>query len=118
MAEAHKESSDKMYLAIAASLAGLTIISYVGDLLHMPRPALICLVLTVAVVKATLVASFFMHLKFDWTKVKVLIIPAILLAAVLVFALLPDITMASREKPAPKPPVESPKPARVPAPGH
>ena len=118
MAEAHNEPSDKMYLAIAASLAGLTIVSYVGDLLHLPRPALIGLVLLVALVKATLVAAFFMHLKVDWTKVKVMIVPALVLAAVLVFALLPDMTLAMREKPGPKPPVESQKPAHATAKSH
>jgi caa(3)-type oxidase subunit IV len=96
MSESHNGPSDKMYLAIAGSLAGLTIVSYIGDKLHMPRPALIGLVLLVAVVKASLVAAFFMHLNFDWTKVKVMIIPAIILAAVLVFALMPDITIAGR----------------------
>jgi cytochrome c oxidase subunit 4 len=105
-----------MYLAIAGSLAGLTIVSYVGDLMHMPRPALITLVLLVALVKATLVATFFMHLKFDWTKVKIMIIPAIILAMILVFALLPDITMAPREPLAPRPPLE--KVAHAPAKGH
>jgi caa(3)-type oxidase subunit IV len=111
MAEAHNEPSDKLYLSIAASLGGLTIISYIGDMLHMPRPALITLVLLVALIKATLVAAFFMHLTFDWTKVKIMIIPAIVLAAVLVFALLPDITLATRDKPNPRPPVERPKSA-------
>ena len=118
MAESHNEPTDKMYLAIAASLAGLTIVSYVGDLLHMPRPALICLVLAVAVVKASLVAAFFMHLKVDWTKVKVMIIPALILAAVLVFALLPDITLAMREKPGKKPPVEGAKTSHGAVPAH
>jgi cytochrome c oxidase subunit 4 len=118
MADAHNEPSDKMYLAIAASLAGLTVISYIGDLLQMPRPALICLVLLVALVKASLVAVFFMHLKFDWTKVKIMIIPALILAAVLVFALLPDITLAMREKAGKKPPVEGTKTAHVASPGH
>ena len=118
MAESHNEPSDKMYLAIAASLAGLTIVSYIGDLLHMPRPALIGRVLFVALIKASLVATLFMHLKFDWTKVRVMIIPALILAAVLVFALLPDITLAMREKAAKKPPVEGVTTSHAAAPGH
>ena len=118
MADAHNEPSDKMYLAIAGSLAGLTVVSYVGDLLHISRPALICLVLAVAMVKATLVATFFMHLKFDWFRVKVMIIPAIILAAVLVFALLPDITLAKRDTPGKKPPVEGASKAHAAASGH
>jgi cytochrome c oxidase subunit IV len=118
MADSHQNSNDKMYLAIAGSLAGLTAISWIGDLLHMPRPTLICLVLLVALVKATLVATFFMHLKVDWTKVKVMIIPAMILAAILVFALMPDITLAQRERRAQRPPVETPKSQRTPAHGH
>ncbi len=113
MAEAHNEPSDKLYLTIAGSLAVLTGVSYIGDLMDLPRGALICLVLAVAVVKATLVATFFMHLKVDWTKVKIMIIPAILLACVLVFALLPDITLAMREKPGKKPPAEKSKSAQA-----
>ena len=102
MAE-HSEPTDKLYLAIAGSLAGLTIISYAADRMGIPRAGLILVVLSVALVKATLVAMFFMHLKFDWTKVRVMIIPALLLAAVLVLALLPDITLAMRDKAGPAP---------------
>jgi cytochrome c oxidase subunit 4 len=118
MAESHDSSNDKMYLAIAGSLAGLTAISYVGDLMHMPRPALICLVLLVALVKATLVATFFMHLKVDWSKVRVMIIPAVILAAILVFALMPDIMLAPRAKPGPRPPMETAKSGHTPEHGH
>ena len=110
MAE-HSEPSDKLYLAIAGSLAGLTIVSYLADLMRIPRAGLIMVVLSVAVVKASLVAMFFMHLKFDWTKVKVMIIPALVLAAVLVLALLPDITLAMRDRPGKK----LPSPAAAPA---
>jgi hypothetical protein len=63
-------------------------------------------VLVVATIKATLVLSYFMHLKFDWTKVKILIIPAVVLSIFLVMALLPDITFALRE-PAGKSPPEA-----------
>lgn len=110
MSESRSEPNEKLYLMIAGALFVLTIISYVGDLMHPPRPALIALVLTVAVVKASLVASVFMHLKFEWGKVKVMIIPAIILSAVLVFALLPDITYALRANAtvSPKSPVHTP----------
>ena len=113
MAE-HNEPSDKMYIGIAVTLGVLTVVSYLADLMHMSRSGLVMVVLSVAVVKATLVATFFMHLKFDWAKVKVMIIPALLLAAVLVLALLPDITLAMRDKAGPAPPAaaaEAAKPA-------
>ena len=114
----HNEPTDKLYLAIAGSLAGLTIVSYLADLMRIPRVGLIMVVLCVAVVKATLVATFFMHLKIDWTKVKVMIIPALVLAAVLVFTLLPDITLAMRDRPGRKPPASAAAPPHPGAASH
>jgi cytochrome c oxidase subunit 4 len=97
MSESHAEPTDKLYLTIAGALGVLTVISYVADLADLPRTALVFVVLAVAVVKATLVATYFMHLKFDWGNVKVMIIPALILSAVLVFALMPDMTFAQRD---------------------
>ncbi len=111
MAESRKDPSDKLYLMIAASLGVLTVVSYVADFMKLPKPTLVAVVLTVAVIKASLVATFFMHLNFDWTKVKVMLIPAAILAAVLVFTLMPDITIATRGSAT-----WSPNPPKPPAP--
>jgi cytochrome c oxidase subunit 4 len=46
-----------------------------------------------AVVKASLVGWFFMHLKFEGRWVYYMLVPAGILAAVLVFALVPDIAL-------------------------
>ena len=51
------------------------------------------IILSVAVVKALLVAIYFMRLKWDWGRLYFLIIPALVLAPMLVFALLPDIVL-------------------------
>jgi cytochrome c oxidase subunit 4 len=51
-------------------------------------------VMLVAICKALLVALYFMHLKYDWFKVYVMIVPALILGTVLVCALLPDITFS------------------------
>ena len=52
------------------------------------------IIMIIAVIKATLVAMIFMHLKWDWSKLYFMIIPALVLAPMLVFALLPDIVLA------------------------
>jgi cytochrome c oxidase subunit IV len=44
-------------------------------------------------VKALLVVAIFMHLKWDWGRLYFMIIPAMILAPMLVFALLPDIVL-------------------------
>jgi cytochrome c oxidase subunit IV len=46
-----------------------------------------------ALIKASLVGWYFMHLKFEGKWVYYMLVPAGLLAAVLVFALMPDIAM-------------------------
>lgn len=49
------------------------------------------LILGIAVVKALLVISIFMHVKWDWGRLYFMIIPVCVLAPMIVFALLPDI---------------------------
>ena len=100
MTDEHEHVSEKLYLTIAGSLAILTIVSYVADLIGLSGAVLILVILGVAVVKASLVALFFMHLSIDWKKVRVLIIPAVVLAAVLIFALLPDMVFSRRDQPS------------------
>ncbi len=51
------------------------------------------IILSVAVIKALCVATYFMHLKWDWGRVYFLLIPALVLAPMLVFALLPDLVI-------------------------
>jgi cytochrome c oxidase subunit IV len=46
-----------------------------------------------AVIKASLVGWFFMHLKFEGKWVYYMLVPAGVLAAVFIFALMPDIAM-------------------------
>lgn len=97
MAETHAHPTVKFYLGVGVTLALLTAISFVVTEASGSKLVTGAVVLGMATVKALLVASFFMHLKFDWTKVRVFLIPAVILSAVLVCALLPDITFAVRE---------------------
>jgi cytochrome c oxidase subunit 4 len=54
---------------------------------------LLCGLLVLAGIKAGLVGWYFMHLKFEGKWVYLLIVPAIVLATVLVLALVPDQAM-------------------------
>lgn len=51
-------------------------------------------VMMVAVVKALLVAMFFMHLKYDWNKLYFMFVPTLTIATLLPCVLLPDITFS------------------------
>ena len=55
-----------------------------------------------AVIKASMVGWYFMHLKFEQKWVYYMLVPAAILAAVFIFALTPDIAMqpSSDDEPA------------------
>jgi len=82
------------YLKVFGGLAILTLIEYLYA--HVFKDYFAILVLGLlfwAVVKAALVGWFFMHLKFEGKWVYLLLIPAGILAAILVLALVPDVAL-------------------------
>ena len=85
------------YFAVFIALSIFTAVSFAANsaahsnyISHMQSFSII---LSVAVVKAILVAMIFMHLKWDWGKLYFMILPSFILAPFLVFALLPDIVL-------------------------
>jgi len=94
IAEEHAAEAHAPYLKVWAALAVLTAVEYV----YAARFKDFFLVLILgllfwAVIKAGLVGWFFMHLKFEGNWVYILIIPAFILATILVLALTPDMAM-------------------------
>lgn len=80
------------YIKVWAALAVFTAIEYFYA--HVFKDSTVLLVLGLmfwAVIKAGLVGWYFMHLKFEGRWVYYMLVPAGILAAVLVFALVPDI---------------------------
>lgn len=114
----HGEVKTKIYMAIFGALCGFTLVSFVANYAAHPDVRWISshtsfvIILGVAVVKATLVAMYFMHLVFDWGKVFIMIVPALVLGPMLMVVLLPDIVLSHLEL-VPQPPakVEAEKPA-------
>jgi caa(3)-type oxidase subunit IV len=86
------------YLVIFGALVIFTGISfganYMVHLGSMQKGTSFVIILGVAVVKAVLVAMFFMHLKLDWPKLYFMIIPVLILGVMMVIVLLPDIVLA------------------------
>jgi caa(3)-type oxidase subunit IV len=100
-AEGHGGSAMvKIYLIVFAALAIFTLVSFVANYAAADEQQWITkgqsfvLILGVAVIKAVLVAMFFMHLKFDWGRVYFMIVPVLILATMLMIVLLPDIVLA------------------------
>ena len=88
------------YLAIWVWLALLMCLSVAAS--HLPTSAVLILgiILTLSLIKAMLVALYYMHLRFEPRLLLILVVAPLALAAVLVTALLPDSAHARREAPA------------------
>jgi len=86
------ESHNSTYLKVFLALLVFTVLEYGFALLVQGHfLALVLGLSALAITKATLVALFFMHLKFEGRWVYALLVPTGILAAALVLALYPDI---------------------------
>jgi caa(3)-type oxidase subunit IV len=90
----HAGPNTRLYLIIGACLAVFTGTSFLFNYLErhgtMSVMQAFYLILGTAVIKAILVAMFFMHLKFEWGKLYFMIIPALIIATMMVIVFLPD----------------------------
>jgi cytochrome c oxidase subunit 4 len=96
-AEGHGGHGVTPYLVVFGALSSFTLISFVanslargGAITHFTS---FVIILGVAVVKAVLVGMYFMHLKQDWGKLFFMIIPAFILATMMIIVLMPDIVL-------------------------
>ena len=89
-----------LYLVIGLALSVFTVTSFwvYGSVQsgEMDDTKGFVIILSVAVVKALLVAMIFMHLMLDWKRVYFMIIPALILGSLLVIVLMPDIVLSWR----------------------
>ena len=93
------------YLVIFGALCVFTAVSFIVNVaLGIGSPTGMAIIMGVAVVKATLVAMFFMHLKFEWFKLYFLIVPVMILGVMMILVLLPDIVFSRSAHPWPSEP--------------
>jgi len=95
----HAQPNIMNYIVIGVALAVFTAVSFVVNYFVVVQEVLhpntgFAIIMGVAVVKAMLVAIYFMHLNFDWKKVGFMIVPAFILGAMMMFVLMPDIVLA------------------------
>lgn len=85
-------SHGKLYFTVFAILCGLTLVSILTEVIHIPKgPILVGIVMSVSLCKALCVMMIFMHLKFERAWKYMLLAPTLILAATIPFALIPDI---------------------------
>jgi cytochrome c oxidase subunit 4 len=89
---AHHEHPHVNYMKIFWILLVLTVAEYFYAMITQSNFALLVVgLMTLALIKATLVGLYFMHVKFEGRWVFAMIVPACVLAAIAVLALVPDI---------------------------
>jgi cytochrome c oxidase subunit 4 len=88
----------KAYLIVGIALSIFTAMSFGFNELvrhhRMSTAAAFVAILAVAIVKASLVGTYFMHLKYDWRLTYFMLIPAFILGTMMMIVLLPDIVFA------------------------
>jgi caa(3)-type oxidase subunit IV len=104
----HEEHAHPPYMLVFGVLCVLTVVSFltVQDfwINSMGEKSGPMIVMLVGVAKATLVAMFFMHLKYDWFKLYFMIVPTLIMGTILMCALLPDMTFSQTRVVAGAPP--------------
>lgn len=88
-------SMKKTYLAVFGALALLTVLTVAASYLHLSRPGAIAAALVIAAVKVSLIAAFFMHLKFEKKTIHWIFFGALFFLLVLFFFVLPDLGFTS-----------------------
>lgn len=84
-------TSVKVYLLVFAALAALTACTVGLSYLGLPHRTAIPLAGLIALVKCTLIAAFFMHLRFERKVIYSLLFTALFLVLFLIAYLIPDI---------------------------
>ncbi len=94
IAAEHSVEAHTPYWKVWAALLVLTVMEYFYAYIFKDLfPILVLGLLFLACIKAGLVGWFFMHLKFEGNWVYLALVPAGILAAIIVFALTPDMVM-------------------------
>jgi cytochrome c oxidase subunit IV len=83
----HKEPN---YMGVFWALLILTLAEVGIFYLHLPRMAMVVSLIALALVKAGLVAAYFMHLRFENRTLALIVVSPLLLSAVIIIGLTPD----------------------------
>src|SRR5215471_6603866 len=92
----HKEPN---YFAVFIALVVLTVAEVVVFSIHLPRPIMIVCLVLMALVKAGLVAAFFMHLALEKRVLALIVVSPLVLSAIIIIGLTPDSVFNYPRKP-------------------
>ena len=91
-----KTTPVRLYTLVFIGLGLLTALTVGLSYLHLPHRVAIPLAMAIATTKCTLIASVFMHLKWESKVLRAMLFLGLFFVLFLVLAILPDIGMARR----------------------
>jgi cytochrome c oxidase subunit 4 len=101
--DGHHGPNLQVYMVVAGALAIFTLVSFVCNYMVrqdvMSAALAFVIILSVAIVKSTLVGLYFMHLKYDWAKLYFVIVPISILATMMIIVLMPDLVIGWHDDP-------------------
>ncbi len=80
----------RLYLGIWGGLLGITALELILAYQHLPVGLMLILLMALSVVKAALIMSYFMHLRFERLNLVLAVVPALVICISLFFMFFPD----------------------------
>ena len=109
MAESHGNELEhgpnvRLFMLVFTGLCLFTAVSFLANWWEHMSPEIgkitpLVVILAVAICKAVLVATYFMHLKWDWSKLFFVIVPVMILGVMMMLVLLPDMVLVWHHEP-------------------
>ncbi|MBI2822776.1 MAG: cytochrome C oxidase subunit IV family protein [Acidobacteria bacterium] len=90
MSEHAHAGSTKLYASVWAWLLALTVLEVVLAYRQMPLHTMLVILMGLSVIKAALIISYFMHLRFEKLSLFLTLFPALIFCIVLLITFFPD----------------------------
>jgi len=90
MSEYEHAGGSKLYLTVWGWLLGLTVVEVLLAYRHLSVTVMLVILVGLSVIKAALIISYFMHLRFERLSLFLTLFPALVFCIVLLFTFFPD----------------------------
>ncbi|PYV32961.1 MAG: hypothetical protein DMG22_11685 [Acidobacteria bacterium] len=97
--QAHQEASRKLFMVVWVSLLVLTGVEVFLAYENLEVKLMLIILMTLSIVKASLIISYFMHLRFERTSLVLTLMPALVFVIVMMFMAFPDSVRLYEMKP-------------------
>jgi len=87
---AHVEASKRTFMYVWGWLLALTAVEVVLAYQRLEIRLMLTLLMTLSIVKASLIISYFMHLKYEKRSLMLLLMPAMVFVICMMFVIFPD----------------------------